>query len=842
VIGASLILLAAVSVALGLWVWSAGPSRQVNRWFAAHTFSLAGWVIGIAGLNSGMSPEPWSRLAFASASLIPWSFLGFARNYPSEGTWPPRRLLSIALTAGIGFAALSTFSALVVHDISLTALGPDRKAGPLYIPFAMFILAGSILPLGVFWIKWRDARGQERAQLQYLGAGLLILGVGALGANLLLPLLAGHSRYSWLGPFFLVPLLALVGHAIIRHRLMDLRFVIHQGLVRVLITALLSLVAVLFTRTVSSATHSEVQLPLDVVVATAVVLMSLSSPVQAMFARFIDPYLHRGGTDYGAALRIATHRLTRLMNPEQLATELQNIFETQLAPEQFVLLIRRKDRAEFEVSDEFSRQLPLLLGLSENLNEPSASALALNTALINTGSNPDIGGGLHGRLRDAGVAVAVLLGRRGERFGLMLLGPRKSGDAYFRDDLIFIESVAELTSIALENGLLYGERVAILEYSERLLEVLDAAVVATDADGHITRYNQAARELLTLDPNCKNLSIAQLPPHAAWALALALRGHWQPHDVEFVVDHVNRGRVPVIASTTILHEGRTVVGGILVITDLSTVKALAANQRRLEHLATMARFYAGIAHEIRSPLTAISNFVSLLRDRFDDPEYRETVSRLLPLEVNRIVGLAERLRLMAPSEEGQLSSVDLRSLLRDIVRLQIPVGAEAAKVTLTCPEALPHILGDPRQLTQLFLNLLNNAREAMGRGGNISIAASSEGSDQDTSVVVRVSDEGSGIDPRIAQKVFEPFFTTKVAGTGLGLSICREIAEFHGASLTLRRRDEHPGTIAEVRFSTLASSTVALRELGDGLSKTSDPPPDHRYSPLRRPHSTGYQR
>jgi signal transduction histidine kinase len=789
-----------------------------------------------------MSPEPWSRLAFASASLIPWSFLGFARTYPSEGTWPPRRLLAIALITGIGFATLSTFSPLVVHDISLTSSGPERKPGPLYLPFAVFILAGSLTPLGAFWIKWRDARGQERAQLQYLGAGLLILGIGALGANLLLPLLAGHSRYSWLGPFFLVPLLALVGHAIIRHRLMDLRFVISQGLARVLITALLSFVAVVFTRIISPAPHSEVPLPLDVAVATALVLMSLSSPAQAMFARFIDPYLHRGGMHYGAALRMATHRLTRLMNPEQLSSELQEIFEAQLAPEHFALLIRRKDREEFEASDEFSRRLLPLLGLSEHLNEPSVAALALNTALINTGSNPDIGEGFHSRLRDAGIAVAVVLGRR-ERLGLMLLGPRKSGDAYFRDDLIFIESVAELTSISLENALLHRERVAILEYSERLLEVLDAAVVAADADGHITRYNQAARELMTLKPSSTNPSIADLPSQAAWALALALRQHWQPHDVEFVIDHTQRGRVPVIASTTILHEGRTVVGGILVITDLSTVKALAANQRRLEHLATMARFYAGIAHEIRSPLTAISNFVSLLRDRFNDPEYRETVSRLLPLEVNRIVALAERLRLMAPSEEGKLSSVDLGGLLRDIVRLQIPVGTDAAAVTLTCPEMLPRILGDPRQLTQLFLNLLNNAREAMGGvGGNITIEASSDGSARDTSVVVRVYDEGSGIEPNIIQKVFEPFFTTKVSGTGLGLSICREIAEFHGASLSLRRRDAHAGTIAEVRFFALESRTVALGDSGDGLTSTQDSALIRTYSTLRQSHRTEHQR
>jgi signal transduction histidine kinase len=229
----------------------------------------------------------------------------------------------------------------------------------------------------------------------------------------------------------------------------------------------------------------------------------------------------------------------------------------------------------------------------------------------------------------------------------------------------------------------------------------------------------------------------------------------------------------------------------------------------------MSRFYAGIAHEIRSPLAAISNFISLLADRFDDPEYRETASRLLPLEVNRIVQLAERLRLMAPSEGGQLSSVDLGSLLRDLVRLQVPIPPNPTIVTLVCPDALPRILGDQRQLTQLFLNLVNNAREAMPSGGEIAIVAAAEGRGGLRTVTVKVIDEGGGIDAGLGHKVFEPFFTTKPSGTGLGLSICREIAEFHRATLTLSRRPKR-GTVAEVRFSALAPTVATFDESNNG--------------------------
>src|SRR5262249_50307066 len=104
----------------------------------------------------------------------------------------------------------------------------------------------------------------------------------------------------------------------------------------------------------------------------------------------------------------------------------------------------------------------------------------------------------HAALRAAGVDVLVALGRRGQLLGLVLLGPRRSGDAYFKNDLGFIESVADLAAIALENALLYRQRIQMLEYSDRLLESIDSAVVAIDVEGRITSFNPAATKLFGL--------------------------------------------------------------------------------------------------------------------------------------------------------------------------------------------------------------------------------------------------------------------------------------------------------------------------------------------------------
>jgi signal transduction histidine kinase len=213
----------------------------------------------------------------------------------------------------------------------------------------------------------------------------------------------------------------------------------------------------------------------------------------------------------------------------------------------------------------------------------------------------------------------------------------------------------------------------------------------------------------------------------------------------------------------------------------------------------MARFYAGIAHEIRSPLAAISNFISMLQDRFDDPEYRDTATRLLPGEVARIVGLADRLRLMAPSEDGKLSVVDLSTLLADLVAIHGATAEEkGVRIVLEAPNRATSVLGDRGQLIQLFLNLLKNAVEAMPNGGTVTILCT----DSADTVTAQVLDEGAGFPSSLRANLFQPFFTTKPQGTGLGLSICKEIADFHRALLELVPRNDRGGTIARVTFSS----------------------------------------
>jgi signal transduction histidine kinase len=769
--------------------------------------SISGWVLGIGGVESAHYTEFWGRATFCSASFMPATFLAFSRVFPVIGPWPARRIVYLALFLAAILATMSSTTDLIAYGITRTPLGIQRSSGALYPLFAVYFVVCTVTAFSVFIGKWKNARGMSRAQLQYLGIGLLILSVGALTTNLFIPILTGRSTYSWLGPYFTLPLVMLVGHTIIRHRLMDIRLAVHQSLVFGLMVAALSFTIIPIRRFLLPGQAYATFLHPDILVIVLVALALLSFPGQRIVGHYVDTYLFRRRIDYAASLREATHRLTLLRQPDELSAEIRAILHDAFLVESFALAARPLDGGALEIlSKDTSIDADLVTVAALLVDEPAPSVL-----LINPSRETGLKRKAHDTLRARGIELVVALGRRDHTLGAILLGPRRSGDPYFVSDLNFVESVAQLSSIALENALLYRQRIQILEYSERLLESLNSGVVAADATGRITSFNPAAESLLGLTASQRGASLSVLPSEVGWALALAMTGTWQPREVEATIANQIRGPLPIILSTAVLHDqSGQVTGALVVTTDLSAVKELERNQRRIEHLSMMARFYAGIAHEIRSPLASISNLISMLPDRFNDAEYRDTAVRLLPLEVGRIVRLADRLRLMAPSEDGKLMPISLPPLLEDIVRIHGPSAEESrVKIILHCPDTLPPVLGDRSQLVQLFLNLLRNAIEAMPQGGTVRIEALTLPADRDYRVTVRIIDEGIGIDTLVRAQVFEPFFTTKPTGTGLGLSICREIADFHRAKLSLLSRHDRQGTIAHVEFSVVPSEPSA---------------------------------
>ena len=285
----SQIAVALLDAVLGLFVLRARPRNAANTAFAAQSLVFAGWILGVSGFQNPRNLDLSFGFAFGFASLIPIAFLLFAHCYPSAVSWSPPLYVRTIFTAGIVFMLLSLTTDLIVHDAQVTPVGLSRKAGPLYPAFAAYFIATWCIGVWIFVSKWRSSRGLARAQFHYLGAGLIGGSLGGISTNLLVPLVTGDSRYSWIGPYFSLVYVGFIAHAIIRLRLMDLRLFIHRGLTITTAVALSAMPAALLV----AAFWPRLLVDLDgielVLFLTAVAVVTLLTPItRDVASRLLD--------------------------------------------------------------------------------------------------------------------------------------------------------------------------------------------------------------------------------------------------------------------------------------------------------------------------------------------------------------------------------------------------------------------------------------------------------------------------------------------------------------------------------------------------------------------------
>ncbi len=234
-----------------------------------------------------------------------------------------------------------------------------------------------------------------------------------------------------------------------------------------------------------------------------------------------------------------------------------------------------------------------------------------------------------------------------------------------------------------------------------------------------------------------------------------------------------------------------IMGGLLLGIHRSLERTRASLARQ-EHLATMGRMTAGIAHEIRNPLGIIrgaaQHLERVLRDHDLDPE----IARFIPEEVDRLDRILSGYLAFGREEEVALDEVALDRLVARTVKL---VAGELADRDLEVTvEAASGVIvrADAPRLQQVLLNLLLNARDAAPAGSEVEVRVATD----DGHAEVIVADRGPGLAPEHADRVFEPFWTTRDKGSGLGLAVSRRIARQHGGDLRLEARRPGPGCVA----------------------------------------------
>src|SRR5262245_60324073 len=278
---ASLVAVTLLLATMAYFILRAHPTSPINRWFGACTLGIAAWSFSIGLLHSGTSPELWSRLAFLSSSFIPVCFLAFTTDFPARSPWPSQRIIYFLLVVATAFAVLSITTPLLIYDAKVTNDSFTRTSGILYPFFVVYFFSAWLTAFLVFISKWRHARGQPRAQLQYLAIGFLVSFGGGMTTNLLFPFLFGRTVYTWLGPYFSLPLVISICHAITRHRLMDVKVVIRKGVTYVSAIACSAIVFLLIAGTLSRLTgYERNSIPLIDAFLVAVVMAIVFQPLK----------------------------------------------------------------------------------------------------------------------------------------------------------------------------------------------------------------------------------------------------------------------------------------------------------------------------------------------------------------------------------------------------------------------------------------------------------------------------------------------------------------------------------------------------------------------------------
>ncbi|MEJ2704727.1 MAG: ATP-binding protein [Sedimentisphaerales bacterium] len=232
---------------------------------------------------------------------------------------------------------------------------------------------------------------------------------------------------------------------------------------------------------------------------------------------------------------------------------------------------------------------------------------------------------------------------------------------------------------------------------------------------------------------------------------------------------------------------------------------LRRNERmfRAEQLAMMGQFAAGIAHELRNPLTAIRSTIQYLESEFNEGTDQRRLAHDVLDEVDRLNSIVGSLLSLAQPAESNPEEIHIR---QEIVRCVnfIEAKAKTQNVTLRADfeEYLPNLRLDPGELRQVLLNVMMNGLQAMPEGGVLSIktcylAPGIRDPISDGRISIAIEDEGSGIPDALRQRVLEPFFTTKAGGTGLGLAICNSIVKRYNGEILI---DQAGGGGTQVRI------------------------------------------
>ena len=360
---------------------------------------------------------------------------------------------------------------------------------------------------------------------------------------------------------------------------------------------------------------------------------------------------------------------------------------------------------------------------------------------------------------DAELDAVVSMRAKGRLEGLVLLGPRRSGQVYSLTDQNALQIVTDQLAVAVENARLYTQVQDSKTYNDILVEHLVSGVIAVNYEGIVTVFNREAQRI-TCRPADEVIEhgLQTLPAPLRESLEQALAAGREVRNQETVIPGADEG-IPVQVGSSVLsgHKGDR-LGALIVFTDMSTVRRLEDQVRRTAHLASLGTLSAGMAHEIKNPLVTLKTFTQLLQERYTDAEFRDSFAKLADKEIGRIDSIVNQLLNFGRPAKARLGHLSLRDVLQESIALvHGPVRQKGIQVYTQWGDENDDMQGDARQLEQAFVNFLLNAVDSMDRGGQLTVRTLPDETLETSAVrsperiYAAISDTGPGIAPADVQ-------------------------------------------------------------------------------------------
>lgn len=332
----------------------------------------------------------------------------------------------------------------------------------------------------------------------------------------------------------------------------------------------------------------------------------------------------------------------------------------------------------------------------------------------------------------------------------------------------------------------YEENRAMKAYLDSYIQNTTDAIYTADLEGKVTRINRSFEQLFgyrAADAMGRKLPL--VPDHCLaeeQQMLEAVRAGQSPPERETVRIGSNGNRIDVSVNISPLHDRDGMVRGyVCMMRDLTNRNKMEELLRRYEKLTTVGQLAAGVAHEIRNPLTTLRGFLQLqLETQKTSPRHTE----IMLSELDRINSIVSEFLVLAKPQTIKFETKDVRFIMGDVISLLdsqahlYDIQFESVFTPQPC-----FVSCEKNQLKQVFVNLLKNAIESMPEGGVIEIGIGKQG---DGAISVTIADEGIGIPEEMVSRLGEPFFTAKESGTGLGIMVSQRIIQNHHGKMTIR--------------------------------------------------------